>query len=469
MNLFLWTSSQYDSKSWSLFFNMTRRIEPFLFSNMTQRIDFQNAQGIEPLFHMIYLLFYMTRIELFFDQYDSKSRIFHKKWLKVLNTFLNLTERVEPFLHWTQRIELFFQPFDSKNWAFFLYESKIFFKFFFLIIPSHKMTPRIEPLFVSTMTQRIELFVNDSLNWSSFMNLFSIRVEFFFFWLKELNFFEYDSINRTHFFVWLTNWNFRLKKSKMKLFNFLKTQNWFFSHDSKNRTLFFQYDSTNRTFLKCDSFCKMIQRTEPLFGKITQRIGLILMTPRLEASFLNYDTIFFLKKKKMTQRIGPKFLTQRNFFLYGSKKWFFVWLKELIFCMTQRIETFFFEYDAENWNLFLWIWRRELMPFSFLPQRIETFSSLPQMIELFFFQKFYWLKELNFFFLIWLKEMKSEKKKKTQRVELVFLKYDLQNWTSSFFTSMIQRIELCVKKKLKKSKSSFSTMTQRIELFVNDS
>ena len=107
LNLFLWTSSQYDSKSWSLFFNMTRRIEPFLFSNMTQRIDFQNAQGIEPLFHMIYLLFYMTRIELFFDQYDSKSRIFHKKWLKVLNTFLNLTERVEPFLHWTQRIELF--------------------------------------------------------------------------------------------------------------------------------------------------------------------------------------------------------------------------------------------------------------------------------------------------------------------------------------------------------------------------
>ena len=107
LNLFLWTSSQYDSKSWSLFFNMTRRIEPFLFSNMTQRIDFFKMLK-ELNLSSIWITYLHDSNWIFFDQYDSKSRIFHKKWLKVLNTFLNLTERVEPFLHWTQRIELFF-------------------------------------------------------------------------------------------------------------------------------------------------------------------------------------------------------------------------------------------------------------------------------------------------------------------------------------------------------------------------
>ena len=202
------------------------------------------------------------------------------------------------------------------------------------------------------------------------------------------------------------------------------------------------------------------------FSNLIPRTGLILMTPRLEASFLNYDTknFFLKKKKKMTQRIGPKFLTQRNVF--------FVWLKEMIFCMaqridffvwlkelkpfslnmTQRIETFFFEYDAENWCLFL-----------FLPQRIETFSSLPQMIELFFFKNFIdsknWtffsdmtqrneirkkkrLKELNLFFwnmtyriepllfsLIWFKELNFVSKKKTQKIEIFFFNNDSKDWT----------------------------------------
>ena len=137
------------------FFNMTRRIEPFLFSNMTQRIDFQNAQGIEPLFHMIYLLFYMTRIELFFDQYDSKSRIFHKKWLKVLNTFFNLTERVELFLHWTQRIELF--SICLKELSLFL-----------------NMSPKVKIFLKNNPIPK-----NDSKNWTPFC-LFQQ-------WLKELN------------------------------------------------------------------------------------------------------------------------------------------------------------------------------------------------------------------------------------------------------------------------------------------
>ena len=64
LNLFLWTSSQYDSKSWSLFFNMTRRIEPFfVFQYDSKNWFFQNAQGIEPLFHMNY---FFTWLELNF-------------------------------------------------------------------------------------------------------------------------------------------------------------------------------------------------------------------------------------------------------------------------------------------------------------------------------------------------------------------------------------------------------------------
>ena len=103
LNLFLWTSSQYDSKSWSLFFNMTRRIEPFLFSNMTQGIEpilFSSmTQRIELFFHMNWL-FYMTRSELFFwsiwfeelnffttnDSKESNLPLFGV-WLKELTLF----------------------------------------------------------------------------------------------------------------------------------------------------------------------------------------------------------------------------------------------------------------------------------------------------------------------------------------------------------------------------------------------
>ena len=159
------------------------------------------------------------------------------------------------------------------------------------------------------------------------------------------------------------------------------------------------------------------------FSNLIPRTGLILMTPRLEASFLNYDTkIFFLKKKKWLKELDQNFLTQRNVF--------FVWLKEMIFCMAQRInwffvwlkelKTFFFEYDAENWNLFLWIWRRELMPFSFFAAKNWNFFLFAANDWAFFFQKFYWLKELNFFF--WYDSKKWNPKKKK----------DSKSWTCFF-------------------------------------
>ena len=146
---------------------------------------------------------------------------------------------------------------------------KIFFKK--KIIPSQKMTQRIEPLFVC--------FNNDSKNWTLCKWLIELSLFhepllnkswIFLFLTQRIElFFEYDSINRTHFFMWLKNWNFRLKKSKMKLFNFLKTQNWFFSHDSKNWTRLFQHDSENWTFFEIDSkFFKWTRRIEPFFFSI---------------------------------------------------------------------------------------------------------------------------------------------------------------------------------------------------------
>ena len=125
LNLFLWTSSQYDSKSWSLFFKMTRRIEPFLFSNMTQRIDFfkmlkeLNLSSIWITFlhdsnWTLFLINTTQRVE-FFTKNDSKCWTPFWIWLKELNLFcIGLKE-----------LNFFFQPFDSKNWAFFYMSPKL--------------------------------------------------------------------------------------------------------------------------------------------------------------------------------------------------------------------------------------------------------------------------------------------------------------------------------------------------------
>ena len=72
------------------------------------------------------------------------------------------------------------------------------------------------------------------------------------------------------------------------------------------------------------------------FSNLIQRIGLILMTPRLEASFyiMTQRIVFW---KTMTQRIEPSFsdVTQRiEPFLHDSKNWTVCQKKQ----KTQRIE-----------------------------------------------------------------------------------------------------------------------------------
>ena len=319
---------------------------------------------------------------------------------------------------------------------------------------------------------------------------------------------------------------------------FLKLTKSFFNGLEESNP-FFQYDSTNRTFLKCDSFFKMIQRTEPLFGKITQRIGLdsktwtlcfsnlipriglILMTPRLEASFLNYVTKNFFLKKNDSKNWTKIFDSKICFFCMAQRNDFFVWLKELIFL-----------YDPKNWNLFLWIWRRELKLFSLnMTQRIEPFFFFTaKNWNFFFFAANDWVfffkilltQRIELFCLIWLKEMKSEKndskswtcffdmtyriepllfsliwlkelnfvsKKETQKIEIFFFNNDSKDWTlckrlielslffepllnlSCFFTDSKNwtffecnsKIFLSVTKRIEPS--SFWSVTQRIDFF----
>ena len=79
-----------------------------------------------------------------------------------------------------------------------------------------------------------------------------------------------------------------------------------------------------------------------------------------------------------------------NYFLHDSEKW------PCFSKMTHRIESFFFEYDAKNWILFLWIWRKELNPLFKVTRRIEPSRKNCSKTWTFFF--WIWLKESNPFF-----------------------------------------------------------------------
>ena len=98
-NLFLWTSSQCDSKSWSLFSRWREELNLSCFPIWLKELKY-------------------------FLQFDSK------------NCFFYMTQRVELFLNLTWN---FFIEYDSKNWTSFL-----------------NMTQRIDPFFKKNMIQRIE-------------------------------------------------------------------------------------------------------------------------------------------------------------------------------------------------------------------------------------------------------------------------------------------------------------------------
>ena len=206
----------YDSKNWTFFFliwlkelcfltwlkglnsllKLTQKGWTFFLLNMTQ--------WIEPLF-----------------EYDSQNwTSFLSMTQRIWIFFLKMTQRNEPIRkkrwnNWTAFC------YDSKNWNFFFKKRLKQMSFwvwltgiehFFLNF--FKMTQRVEPFVFLKMSHRIELFfffffkmlkeLNLSFIWTIFymtqwieffLNL-TRRVEpFFLIWLKELDFFEYDSKN----------------------------------------------------------------------------------------------------------------------------------------------------------------------------------------------------------------------------------------------------------------------------------
>ena len=134
-----------DSKNWTLFcffFNDSKNWTFLVFQYDSKNWFFQNAQGIEPLFHMNY---FFTWLELnsFLINTTRRVKFFHKKWLKVLNTFLNMTQWIDFFLKkndakfffekiWFEEWNLlenmtFKQKHDSNNWTLFTLTRRTFF------------------------------------------------------------------------------------------------------------------------------------------------------------------------------------------------------------------------------------------------------------------------------------------------------------------------------------------------------
>ena len=318
--------SKKDSKNGTLYKRLTHRIEPFYepLLNMTQRVEvffsiwreelnlscfpiwlkelnfFQNAQGIEPLFHMNY----------FFT------------WLELNSFLINTTQRVEFFSKMTQSVEHllefdwkcwnfciglkelnFFQPYYSKNWAFFCMNPKfIFFKK--KLISSQKKTQRIEPF--RNMTHRIEFFETKKTH----------RIEPFFS-LTEVNpSFQHES----------QYWTLLFNMTQRMIFFWLTQKNWI---------EFLEYDSKNWA---------------RIFSKMTRRIELFLEEWLKELNLVS---------KEKSQRVQLFFDYEvKNCFLSFS-----TWLEELnLFLICLKELSLFLEYDAQNWTFFS-IWLKEFWTF----------------------------------------------------------------------------------------------------------
>ena len=116
---FFWTFSRW-LKELKSFFNMTQRIEPFVFLKMSQRIELffkkktsknWTSVSFELLFSWLNELnfFYIWLEELSLFKYDLKSWIFFEYHSKNWTFFLPRLERIEPFS---------FFEYDSKTWTF---------------------------------------------------------------------------------------------------------------------------------------------------------------------------------------------------------------------------------------------------------------------------------------------------------------------------------------------------------------
>ena len=221
-------------------------------------------------------------------------------WLKELNLFSNVTQRIEPLFEYdsenlnfcqinttqSQRIELSFFQYDSTNWTlFFLHVIHVFkwFKDFFL----EKFLKEL----IFHMTQRM---VPDAKTWNlCFWNLIQRIGPFFFWWLADLKLFFQK--------LWRKELNLFFQKVWLKELN------------SKN-FFFFWFAAKNWVFF----LCKFWLELSHFFLNRTQRIELFYMTYRIEPllfSLIWFEELNFVSKKE-TQKIEiffvDKWLTELN-------------------------------------------------------------------------------------------------------------------------------------------------------------
>ena len=274
LNLFFFEKTQ----NWTLLFQITRRIEPFF------QCDSKNWTLFLIWFKELLFLIMTQRIQLFLQSWSKELDFLW--WLTDLNVLENMSQRIEPFffLNMIQRIEPF---------IIWLKELSLF----------SFLTQRIEPFFSSNMTQRIEPF---------FLNMTQRIPQFFF----DITFLWYNS----------KNWLFCMIL-RIELFSNMtqRIEIFFFKYDAKNWTLFL------RIWLKeLNSFSlNMTQRLKPFSLNLTQRIE--------PFSYLTRRIEFFLTCRKelslflnMTERIEP-------FFSCNSKNWtFFLWNDSKNWTLSQK-------------------------------------------------------------------------------------------------------------------------------------
>ena len=295
-------------------------------------------------------------------------------WLKELNTFLNMTQRIGLVSKWLKELNLFFSKWLKEFNLFFskwLKELNLF----------SQMTRRLD-FSLSNMSDRNTFFwkKDDSKNWFSeninqiIQTLFWLK-EFFFFkkitWLIEIELFSHDSKNWTLFWIWLENLNFFLNVThRIELFYWLKEMSSFFFF--QNDIDFVEYDSKNRTFVW------ICHQELNLFWNFTQWIE---HSAQKDSKNWTLKRLFEQQNLLMNWGIGPFFYLTHRIELF-----FRTWLTELNF--------FFLEYDSLRLNPSFLLESKKMTPF--LAWLKENFFSHIRLKEQWSFLWKYWPKDLIF-------------------------------------------------------------------------
>ena len=190
-------SFQFDLKNWTLVKILLKELNPF--QHMTRRIEhFFNRTFSIWLKELNYIN--MTwRVEPFFIW--PKEWTCLEKWVKYLNPFLNMSQRIE-FFQMIQIIEPHFKI-GSLNWIFVILRIEFFLEKQRIerIEPFLDITESIEPFNFLNMTQRFEpFFPNITQRFVFFLKKKNPKNWTRWIWLNELNsFWKCDSKNWTLF------------------------------------------------------------------------------------------------------------------------------------------------------------------------------------------------------------------------------------------------------------------------------